>query len=564
MSMLSTRLIWQKKYLEAEEMSREAIHIKPNYERAYSSLGNALDHAGKYAEGEAAYREAIRLQPDNGLAHFNLGVALGLQNKSKEAEAEYREAIRLKPDFDGTYVNLGDILMRQGRFDEAEAAEREAIGLNPDPLPYIKLGYVLIKQSRFVDAEAANREAIRLDPLASDAHSNLAVALGGQGKRAEAETAAREAIRLNPSESGAHLGLAIDLEMQGKHAEAQTAAREAIRLAPDRMAGYLLLATASFQQNRYAEAVVAYRDAIRLQPNEAPLHSRLGEVLVKQAEATGGTPNWDDAAAAYVQAIDLSKGAPNGDDQHQFRALAKHDELFDQVAKQRPDNPKLWLGRAQNRAFRGRWAEAAADYAKVVHDLPLTSNVSTDYAYLLLLLNDTAGYQNYCKELIRRAGETNDVQVGYRLARVCGAAECDAVEPARLIEWASAAAKEKPDAWYPHVLGLVQYRAGQYEAAIDNLKKSNTIDWNLSQHQVPKAQNWLVLAMAHQRLGHADEARKCLETAKTLIAEVHPENPEDPIELDVCDWLPIQVFLHEAEALLQEPMPDAKTPKETN
>ena len=54
---------------------------------------------------------------------------------------------------------------------------------------------------------------------------------------------------------------------------------------------------------------------------------------------------------------------------------------------------------------------------------------------------------------------------------------------------------------YPqHVLGLAQYRAGRYETAISTLEDSNSRDWP------GKDQNWLVLAMAHHWLGHADEA----------------------------------------------------------
>ena len=115
------------------------------------------------------------------------------------------------------------------------------------------------------------------------------------------------------------------------------------------------------------------------------------------------------------------------------------------------------------------------------------------------------------------AGNANDVAETLQMTRACSAAQCEAVDPSRLVELATLGAQAIPDAWFPHVLGLAQYRAGHYETAIENLEKSNGMNWNQHQKQLPKAQNWLVLAMAHQRLGQIDDARRCLQTAQQMI-----------------------------------------------
>ena len=38
-----------------------------------------------------------------------------------------------------------------------------------------------------------------------------------------------------------------------------------------------------------------------------------------------------------------------------------------------------------------------------------------------------------------------------------------------------------------------------------------------------------------------------------MIEASPPKNPDEPVDLDSCDWLLIQVFLREAEAFLKEP-----------
>src|SRR5262249_44251226 len=77
------------------------------------------------------------------------------------------------------------------------------------------------------------REAIRLKPDYAEAHNNLGVALGGQGKLKEAEAACREAIRLKPDHAMAHTNLGVALRGQGKFEEALKSLRRAAALFPD-------------------------------------------------------------------------------------------------------------------------------------------------------------------------------------------------------------------------------------------------------------------------------------------------------------------------------------------
>jgi hypothetical protein len=56
---------------------------------------------------------------------------------------------------------------------------------------------------------------------------------------------------------------------------------------------------------------------------------------------------------------------------------------------------------------------------------------------------------------------------------------------------------------YLHVLGTAHYRAGQWEVAVERLRQSLATDPN----RIGTSLNWPVLALAHYRLGHFEEAR---------------------------------------------------------
>jgi serine/threonine protein kinase len=279
---------------------------------------------------------------------------------------------------------------------------------------------------------------------------------------------------------------------------------------------------------------------------EDPLRIRAAnERLAVRGHAMARAGLTDQAAEEFIRLIDRSP-----DDKFRVE-LARWDDVFEQVVKLRPQEPSLWIGRARHRVLLSQWAEAAADYAGVIDSRPIQDE-TVEYAYLLLLLNDVPAYQDFCERLISRLGEPENAHVAYIMARVCAAGLCDSVDPTRLVKWANTT-----DGWRLHVLGLAHYRAGQYDEAV---KWSNKA---LQHAPSRRAQCWLVMAMAHQQLGHTDEARKCLNTARRMIAlepqmiTLDPNSPDflsepiPPFDIPPVDWIAIQLFSREAAALIE-------------
>jgi tetratricopeptide (TPR) repeat protein len=227
--------------------------------------------------------------------------------------------------------------------------------------------------------------------------------------------------------------------------------------------------------------------------------------------------------------------------------IARWDEVFDRVAKLRPKETALWVGRGQYRALRGQWHQAASDLARVVRDRRVEDDSTFEYAGLLILDGDLEGYKKFCQELkVRLKDQPNDPWVAFNVSRILALAPNDAVEAARVTEWAQQAFNAHPDlGWVAHVLGLAQYRAGQNEAAIENLQKATALGWGDG-----AALDWFVQAMIHDRLGHKEEANRCVEKAKELIKMAQPSGG-DNVAIPCPDWIELNVLMREAEKVLQ-------------
>src|SRR5262245_49427163 len=79
---------------------------------------------------------------------------------------------------------------------------------------------------------------------------------------------------------------------------------------------------------------------------------------------------------------------------------------------------------------------------------------------------------------------------------------------------AEAALRSDPNNdWYRNTLGACLYRAGRFGEAILLLQEATSVWENgaAKPTSYSPAYTWFFLAMAHQRLGHAEEARRWLD-----------------------------------------------------
>jgi WD40 repeat protein/serine/threonine protein kinase len=200
------------------------------------------------------------------------------------------------------------------------------------------------------------------------------------------------------------------------------------------------------------------------------------------------------------------------------------------------------MAQARSYILLSQWDKAAAEYAKLdFGSRPLREDTDT-YACLFLIRGDSEGYDRYCQGLIQRVGQPASVLEAYILTRACAVARKSPVDPARIVQLANQLGFSP---WDFHVQGLAQYRAGQFEQALQSFTKANVKEWG------SREINWFGLALVHHRLGHPDEARRCLDKGIQWLERAGPPSPEQPAEMHPMDWVEAQLLRSEAEELLK-------------
>ncbi|MGI9456761.1 MAG: eIF2A-related protein, partial [Aeoliella sp.] len=268
----------------------------------------------------------------------------------------------------------------------------------------------------------------------------------------------------------------------------------------------------------------------------------LWEPLVARGKLHARQKRWDEAADDFARAIDLSEDRGsmwNSPHMRICRLLPQWHEVFSRVVQRRPEQATIWVARGQYHVLNSQWSEALPDYIRGLTPPKAHSN-TLQYAALLVFLDERERYEQLCKQFAAQQANTPYIFV-------IGSAKT--VEPQQCVQWIHANIAESERAWPEnlHVLALAYYRAGQYEQAVDYVKKSQSLSREMSWHF--NARNWLVLAMGRQQLGQIQKARECLKKVQQIIEEHGPKQGESA-QASPLGWIQIHNLSREAEELL--------------
>ena len=213
------------------------------------------------------------------------------------------------------------------------------------------------------------------------------------------------------------------------------------------------------------------------------------------------------------------------------------------------------LEQGREHAARRQWDRAVDGYARSLTRGPTESgHFWFEYAALSLLSGDRPAYVRTCARMIERCGKAGGPRA-YHMARTCTLAPdavADASLPGRLAE------KELKDSarefWSLTEQGALAYRAGRFQQAVPFFEQSLRADPRPGRAVL----NWLWLALAQQRLGKAEEARRWLNKAQAWLDQYPdgmPARAEEEFGLHLHNWLEAHVLRREAEALIQSEAP---------
>jgi tetratricopeptide (TPR) repeat protein len=330
-------------------------------------------------------------------------------------------------------------------------------------------------------------------------------------------------------------------------------------------------------RNRYDAACAAVRAAATADSDEARLSAAERAGLRRQAldwlrtdlmlktrqrpgskSAAGAIKTWQtDTDLASVRDQASLEKLP-ADEREQWRGL------WTDVEALLAADP-LEQGRAH--IARREWGRASDGYARALKLSPTDDgHFWFEYAAVLLLSGDRRGYAKVCAGMVERFGRAPDLRA-YHVARACTLAPDsvpDVTRPGHLAQ--KELTSQAGEFWSLTEQGALAYRAGRFQQAVPLFEQSLRADPKSGRAVL----NWLWLALAHQRLGKAAEARRWLGKAQTWLDQYRdgmPARAEGELGLHLHNWLEAHVLRRESEALLgtkpakhQEPEP-ANPPK---
>jgi Tfp pilus assembly protein PilF len=283
--------IEKQNYVAAEALLRKLLARDSSSYVAWFDLGFVENALGRVDESIVAYRKSVDAKADVFEANLNLGLELA-KTGQPDAEKFLRAATQLKPTArasEGLYrawLALGHAV-EPANPDQALAAYQRAAPLQPNEAePHLAAGQLLEKENKFADAEHEYKQALDLNAGSTDAVIGLANIYMRGRKFSDAEEYLRKLLASdlkNEAQSSAvRIQLGRVLAAEGKTDDAIVELQQGIRLVPNDEPAQRDLAElyASAGKNDLAEGV--YHGLVSLHPNEADLHRRLGQALLRQ------------------------------------------------------------------------------------------------------------------------------------------------------------------------------------------------------------------------------------------------------------------------------------------
>ena len=260
----------------------------------------------------------------------------------------------------------------------------------------------------------------------------------------------------------------------------------------------------------------------------------------------------DELRELHAEAAALGLPDPS---QAQKQAAPDDVRIYSLVLELNPRASSAYAQRGAAYAAMKQWDKAAADFVRAI-ELNAAASAHSHYQHALVRLaaNDLAVYRKACADMLVRFGQSPHLDTGSWTTWTCVLVP-DAVADWKVpLQLAEKGVTDKPTnygALNNH--GAVLYRAGQYEEALKRLTEAEAAYQPGDMRRYAIAYNWLFLAMAQQRLGCVEEAKKWLDKAVQWIDQEKQKKPKEPGAANRLPWdrrLTLQLLRREVEALL--------------
>jgi len=234
-------------------------------------------------------------------------------------------------------------------------------------------------------------------------------------------------------------------------------------------------------------------------------------------------------------------------------------------------DPRIRIRRGVAHAELGQFDEAEKDFRTVGVDTAEDVEALSGLSDVLLANNRLSEFRATCRKCAEVAEKDENSHSSNTAAWACSLVPDVGVDLRKLVVLMKKAIDDRPKSYaIRSTFGGLLYRNGDYQAAIDtlhdamNLNKDDSDDSAAPNQAVDhdkdgSAFDWVVLAMAHFRLGHQKEAEKWLKQTDERLQSID----NDPIEEDPHytwhwnDIVQLRILYKEATALIRNGTPSA-------
>ncbi len=268
-----------------------------------------------------------------------------------------------------------------------------------------------------------------------------------------------------------------------------------------------------------------------------------------------GKPEEQRLAATAVRSWLNNEDLAGVRDEHALAGLPADERrdwqaLWAKAAALAARDPVELLRQAREHVGRREWAKAADCYSAALELQPTDNgDIWYEYSASQLLAGDRPGYRRACAHMLARCQATSPMR-HYIVARACTLAPDSADDPTLPGRLCMDELSGSNNAfWSLTEQAALAIRAGRFQEAIPVLERSLTADGRPGRTVL----SWLWLALAYQKLGKPEEARRWLDRAADWLDQQGGQMPPESSIMGshLHNWLEAQVLLQEADALLR-------------
>jgi WD40 repeat protein/tetratricopeptide (TPR) repeat protein len=595
-------------FTEALRLTPSAVAPRKGLARAYGKLGRWRDAVDEYAKAVGLETKDWALWADKGAAHLELSkvnTLAGEKIKASEAKIKaleaYKEAIALKPDDVGLRLSRGDIHSSLQKWPEAKEDYNVAIKFQPANAELLEKRAVALAECRELAQAIADRvaaaEARTKEPAWQKAEDNYTKALGLTHLHG---LPAAEVVRIYADRGHVRM-------LNNKLSGALEDYDQALTKVPNDLRALQGRAEVCVKSNYLEKAAADYAQAVKLDSPNWQLRLSLANCYMNmgkrdqairtldEATVSNQQPGsfWEQRASAYFRFSEWNKAIAdyeralatlpanywihtNVAQAHmRLREYDKAITALTEVLGKQPNNTWLLINRAEANAgegwLMGRRAEATSSnafLAKAKEDLatsiklfPKNFGASHDSAILALLEKNAAEYHRICTTLLQQLTPSAPPPTVNSIVWTCVLGVDRELDPAELIEFSRRSlVLDAKNHYYLNTLAAAYYRAGEFTKCIETLEEAakaargKTMPplGTFEEERVATADR-LFLAMAHSRLGHAQEAARLRDEAMGWIdanCRAMTDRP-DRTPLSVWQMLELEILGREVEEVVK-------------